>query len=129
MCVYLYRSADPTLASSELCSNRNAAKVTDILWLHGNQRGCCLRPLQNVEITPWISFPPAPGLLPFAYAADTATPTATTPTEAEPQPRITLSSEKSKHLQLLLEAQVDQPRDAAGAPNAASVRVSYFYFI
>lgn len=119
--MYVHRGADPTLASSELCGNRNAAKVTEILWLHGNQRGCCLRPLQSVEITPWISFPPAPGLLPFAYAADTATPT-TTPTEAEPHPRITLSADESKHLQLLLEAQVEQPRDA-GTPNAASVRV------
>ncbi|KAH8407265.1 hypothetical protein KR222_011794 [Zaprionus bogoriensis] len=109
---------DPKLASSELCGNRNAAKVTEILWLHGNQRGCCLRPLQTVEITPWISFPPAPSLLPFAYAADTATPT-TTPTEALPQPRIILTSDKSQHLQLLLEAQVEQPRDAVAAHTSA----------
>ncbi|EDV92861.1 biotin--protein ligase isoform X2 [Drosophila grimshawi] len=101
---------DATIASSELCANRNAAKVTDILWLHGNQHGCCLRPLQTVRITPWISFPAAPSWLPFDYAADALTPTAT-PTDIEPQPRITLSADKTQHLQLLLEAQVE--RDAA----------------
>ncbi|XP_064549702.1 biotin--protein ligase isoform X3 [Drosophila montana] len=115
---------DATIASSELCGNRNAAKVTDILWLHGNQHGCCLRPLQTVQITPWISFPPAPSWLPFAYAADTVTPTAT-PTEIEPQPRITLSPDESQHLQLLLEAQVELQREA-GAQHSVPVRLESY---
>ncbi|XP_030556458.1 biotin--protein ligase isoform X2 [Drosophila novamexicana] len=115
---------DATIASSELCGNRNAAKVTDILWLHGNQHGCCLRPLQTVQITPWISFPPAPSWLPFAYAADTLTPTAT-PTEMEPQPRVTLSPDKSQHLQLLLEAQVELQREA-GAQHSVPVRLECY---
>ncbi|KAL7728868.1 hypothetical protein ACLKA6_004211 [Drosophila palustris] len=112
---------DPTFASSELCGNRNAAKVTDILWLRGNQRGCCLRPLQALQITPWISFPPAPSLLPFAYAADTATPT-TTPTERQPQPRITLSTDKTQLLHLLIESQVEPQRDS-GTTDATMVRL------
>ncbi|XP_034485614.1 biotin--protein ligase isoform X3 [Drosophila innubila] len=112
---------DPTFASSELCGNRNAAKVTDILWLRGNQRGCCLRPLQALQITPWISFPSAPSLLPFAYAAETATPT-TTPTEAQPQSRITLSSDKTQHLHLLVESQVEPQRENS-APHTTMVRL------
>ncbi|XP_034132628.1 biotin--protein ligase isoform X5 [Drosophila guanche] len=99
---------DPSFASSELCGNRNAAKVTDILWLHGNQHGCCLRPLQTLQIAPWISFPAAPALLPFAYAADILTPV-TTPTESSQPPpkRVTLSTDKEQHMQLLLETQVE----------------------
>ncbi|XP_034662884.1 biotin--protein ligase isoform X4 [Drosophila subobscura] len=100
---------DPSYASSELCGNRNAAKVTDILWLHGNQHGCCLRPRQTLQIAPWISFPAAPALLPFAYAADILTPV-TTPTESSqppPKQRVTLSTDKEQHMQLLLEAQVE----------------------
>jgi len=114
--------ADPTFASSELCGNRNAAKVTEILWLHGNQRGCCLRPLQMLQITPWISFPPAPSLLPFSYAPETVTPT-TTPTEAHPKPRIALSTDKTQHLQLLVESQVEPQREAAST-HTTVVRVS-----
>ncbi|XP_022223882.2 biotin--protein ligase [Drosophila obscura] len=115
---------DPSFASSELCGNRNAAKVTDILWLHGNQHGCCLRPLQTLHITPWISFPAAPGLLPFAYAADILTP-ATTPTEpslAPPKQRVTLSTDKEQLMQLLLEAQVE-PGQKESALHTIAVRL------
>ncbi|XP_017963393.1 biotin--protein ligase isoform X4 [Drosophila navojoa] len=116
---------DPTIASSELCCNRNVAKVTDILWLHGNQHGCCLRPLQSVQITPWISFPPAPSLLPFAYAADTATPTVT-PTEIEPQPRISLSSDTAQHLQLLIEANIDLQQREASTESCVPVKLENY---
>ncbi|XP_017044233.1 biotin--protein ligase isoform X2 [Drosophila ficusphila] len=114
---------DPALASSELCGNRNAAKVTDILWLHGNQRGCCLRPLQALNITPWISFPPAPSLLPFSYAADTVTPV-TTPTEADSQPkqRVSLSAQDEQRMQLLLEAQVE-PLQRPSCEDTTAVRL------
>ncbi|XP_017848457.1 biotin--protein ligase isoform X1 [Drosophila busckii] len=102
---------DATFASSELCGNRNAAKVTDILWLHGNQRGCCLHPVQTLQITPWISFPAAPSWLPFAYASDTLSPV-TTPTDNKLQPRVTLSTDSKQHLQLLLEARLEPQGDA-----------------
>lgn len=124
----LYRlpasSTDPALASSELCCNRNAAKVTDILWLHANQRGCCLRPLQTLHITPWISFPPAPSLLPFSYAADTLTP-ASTPTEADVprQQRVSLSAQGEERMQLLLEADIE-PLQRPSSEDTSAVRVS-----
>lgn len=47
--------------------NRQVAKVSEILWLHGHYRGCCVMPLQTLQTTPWISFPDAPGLQPFAF--------------------------------------------------------------
>ncbi|XP_052835462.1 biotin--protein ligase isoform X2 [Drosophila gunungcola] len=114
---------DPALASSELCGNRNAAKVTDILWLHANQRGCCLRPLQTLHITPWISFPPAPSLLPFSYAADTVTPV-TTPTEAgtPPRQRVSLSAQGEQRMQLLLEAHVE-PLQRPSSQDTTGVRL------
>nr|XP_036675166.1 biotin--protein ligase isoform X4 [Drosophila suzukii] len=114
---------DPALASSELCGNRNAAKVTDILWLHANQRGCCLRPLQTLHITPWISFPAAPSLLPFSYAADTLTPV-TTPTEADtpPRQRVSLSTQGEQRMQLLLEAHVE-PVQRPSSEDTTAVRL------
>ncbi|XP_017082197.2 biotin--protein ligase isoform X2 [Drosophila eugracilis] len=114
---------DPTLASSELCGNRNAAKVTDILWLHANQRGCCLRPLQTLHITPWISFPPAPSLLPFSYAAETLTPV-TTPTDLGTplRQRVLLSAESDQRMQLLLEAHVD-PLQRPSSEDPTAVRL------
>ncbi|XP_020799587.1 biotin--protein ligase isoform X3 [Drosophila serrata] len=114
---------DPALASSELCGNRNAAKVTDILWLYGNQRGCCLRPLQTLHITPWISFPAAPSLLPFAYAADTLTPVST-PTDSDTplKQRVSLAKEGERRMQLLLEAQVE-PLHRPGLQDTTAVRL------
>ncbi|KAH8381902.1 hypothetical protein KR009_000835 [Drosophila setifemur] len=112
---------DPLLASSELCGNRNAAKVTDILWLHANQRGCCLRPLQALQITPWISFPKAPSLLPFAYSAETLTPV-TTPEDSAPKARVSLSNQGEQRMQLLLEAQVE-PLHRPSSQDTTSVRL------
>lgn len=48
--------------------NRQVAKVSEILWLHDNHRGCCVMPLQTLQTTPWISFSDAPGLQPFAFS-------------------------------------------------------------
>ncbi|EDV47891.1 biotin--protein ligase isoform X2 [Drosophila erecta] len=114
---------DPALASSELCGNRNAAKVTDILWLHANQRGCCLRPLQTLHITPWISFPPAPSLLPFSYSPDTLTPVST-PTEADVprKQRVSLSAQGEERMQLLLEAHIE-PLQPPSSEDRAAVRL------
>lgn len=55
------------MATSDLCVNRQVAKVSEILWLHGNNRGCCVMPLQTLLTTPWISFPNTSGLQPFAF--------------------------------------------------------------
>ncbi|XP_061386228.1 uncharacterized protein LOC133321151, partial [Musca vetustissima] len=55
------------LATSELCQNRQIARVTEILWLHDNNRGCCLMPLQSIPTSAWITFPDAPGLRPFHF--------------------------------------------------------------
>ncbi|KPU79433.1 uncharacterized protein Dana_GF17255, isoform B [Drosophila ananassae] len=112
---------DPLFASSELCGNRNAAKVTEILWLHANQRGCCLRPLQSLHITPWISFPPAPSLLPFAYSSETLTPVAS-PDESPPQQRVSLSDQGEHRMQLLLEAQVE-PMQRPSSQDTTCVRL------
>jgi len=43
------------------------AKVSEILWLLNDQRGCVLRPIQIVNVTPWITFPEAPSWVPFSY--------------------------------------------------------------
>ncbi|XP_067648145.1 uncharacterized protein Hcs isoform X2 [Eurosta solidaginis] len=64
---------DPTLAASDLCCNRNAARISEILWLSGSHRGCCLSPLQVVQLMPWISFDENMSkidttLLPFAHS-------------------------------------------------------------
>ncbi|XP_039490165.1 biotin--protein ligase isoform X2 [Drosophila santomea] len=114
---------DPALASSELCGNRNAAKVTDILWLHANQRGCCLRPRQTLHITPWISFPPAPSLLPFSYAPDTITPVST-PTEADVprRQRVSLSAPDEGRMQLLLEAHIE-PLQRPSSEDTIAIRL------
>ncbi|XP_073839153.1 holocarboxylase synthetase-like protein isoform X2 [Musca autumnalis] len=55
------------LATSEMCQNRQIARVTEILWLHDNNRGCCLMPLQSIPTSAWITFPDAPGLRPFHF--------------------------------------------------------------
>lgn len=64
---YGFYFLDSRLATSELCQNRQIAKVTEILWLHENNRGCCLMPLQSIQSSSWISFPDAPGLRPFNF--------------------------------------------------------------
>ncbi|XP_055680744.1 biotin--protein ligase isoform X2 [Lutzomyia longipalpis] len=54
-----------TSVSSELCSNYTQARIRDVLWHSGSQRGCTLFPGQSVFLTPWVSFPKAPTLVPF----------------------------------------------------------------
>lgn len=58
---------DGMLATSELCGNRTSASISQILWLHDYHRGCCVQPMQSLPTTPWVTFPEAPGLQPFAY--------------------------------------------------------------
>ncbi|XP_055375458.1 biotin--protein ligase isoform X2 [Condylostylus longicornis] len=52
-------------STSELCTNRSQARISDFLWLRNNQRGCSLIPLQKLHLAPWISFPEPPNLIPF----------------------------------------------------------------
>ncbi|KAL5274470.1 HLCS family protein [Megaselia abdita] len=56
---------DATSATSELCTNRNNARICDFLWLKDNKRGCCLVPKQIVHLGPWVSFPSLPTLIPI----------------------------------------------------------------
>lgn len=69
----IFSLVDASTATSELCVNRQVAKVSEILWLHGNYRGSCVMPLQTLQTTPWITFPVAPGLQPFAFNEPTET--------------------------------------------------------
>ncbi|XP_055701269.1 biotin--protein ligase isoform X2 [Phlebotomus papatasi] len=55
-----------TPVSSELCVNYQQARIRDILWHNGTQRGCTLFPGQSIYLKPWISFPKPPTLVPFA---------------------------------------------------------------
>uniref|UniRef100_A0A1A9X1X6 BPL/LPL catalytic domain-containing protein n=1 Tax=Glossina brevipalpis TaxID=37001 RepID=A0A1A9X1X6_9MUSC len=86
---------DAFLATSELCSNRSLAKVSQILWLHNNHRGCCLQPLQSIPVTPWITFPEAPGLQPFAF------------NKTPEQVLTSLEAKEKQSLRLLLETEID----------------------
>ncbi|KAM7361646.1 holocarboxylase synthetase-like protein isoform 2-T2 [Cochliomyia hominivorax] len=90
---------DASMATSELCVNRQVAKVSEILWLHGNNRGCCVMPLQNLLTTPWISFPNAPGLQPFAFNE---------PSESLLQ---SLSLDKQDLIRLLIETDIQPSSD------------------
>uniref|UniRef100_A0A1A9UDN9 Uncharacterized protein n=1 Tax=Glossina austeni TaxID=7395 RepID=A0A1A9UDN9_GLOAU len=83
------------VATSELCSNRSLAKVSQILWLHNNHRGCCLQPLQSIPVTPWITFPKAPGLQPFAFD------------ETPEQIRTSLETKQQEKLRLLVETEIE----------------------
>ncbi|XP_054733910.1 biotin--protein ligase [Anastrepha obliqua] len=109
---------DPTLAASDFCYNRNAARVSEILWLNGEHRGCCLSPLQVVQLMPWISFGECTAsadtmLLPFAHS----------PAPADLLERLSGSS-KGKILHLLLETDI-QPCYQTGY-DADFVRIEDF---
>lgn len=115
-----YFHTDPTLAASDLCYNRNAARVTEILWLSGAHRGCCLSPLQVVQLMPWISFgensvSAETMLLPFAHSN---------------APAVLLDrlagSSKGKILHLLLETETQPCHDS---DLVDFVRVSNIVFI
>lgn len=52
-------------ASSELCTNYAQARIADIIWHQEGQRGAALIPKQHLYLSPWISFPEPPSLVPF----------------------------------------------------------------
>ncbi|XP_037897765.1 biotin--protein ligase isoform X2 [Glossina fuscipes] len=86
---------DAFLATSELCSNRSLAKVSQILWLHNNHRGCCLQPLQSIPVTPWITFSETSGLQPFAFD------------ETPEQVLTSLETKQQTKLRLLIETEIE----------------------
>ncbi|GAB0088855.1 biotin--protein ligase [Sergentomyia squamirostris] len=59
-----------TPVSSELCTNYDQARIRDVLWHNGTQRGCTLFPTQSVFLKPWISFPKSPTLVPFCVQSN-----------------------------------------------------------
>lgn len=54
--------------SSELCTNYTQARVSNVLWLNADQRGCSLIPAQNIQMKSWVSFPTSTNLLPFNFS-------------------------------------------------------------
>lgn len=56
---------DATCPTSELCENRNEARICDFLWLRENKRGCCLVPKQIISLGSFVSFPALPSLIPI----------------------------------------------------------------
>lgn len=66
--------ADPTDAtiSSDLCMNQRDARIVDVLWHHGSQRGCTVKPRQIVSINPWITFPKSPLNIPIKFTGPVA---------------------------------------------------------
>lgn len=54
--------------SSELCTNHTQARVSNVLWLNGAQRGCSLVPAQNIQMRSWVSFPTSTNLIPFDFS-------------------------------------------------------------
>lgn len=54
--------------SSELCTNHTQARVSNVLWLNGAQRGCSLIPAQNIQMRSWVSFPTSTNLVPFNFS-------------------------------------------------------------
>lgn len=59
-------------ASSELCTNYAQARIADIIWHEEGQRGAALIPKQHLYLSPWISFPEPPSLVPFEMTPNPA---------------------------------------------------------
>lgn len=57
------------LASSDLCVNSGEASVDDCFWTNDVSLGISVSPKQLVYLNPFISFPQAPGLIPFSVAS------------------------------------------------------------
>ncbi|XP_034936138.1 biotin--protein ligase [Chelonus insularis] len=45
------------LLTSSLCSNKNSAKLKDLIWSQGDKRLCTIYPQQQVDISEWLSYP------------------------------------------------------------------------
>lgn len=54
------------LASSELCVNSGEAYVDDCFWSNDVSMGISVSPKQLLYLNPFITFPLAPGLIPFS---------------------------------------------------------------
>ncbi|XP_057341887.1 biotin--protein ligase [Microplitis mediator] len=45
------------LLTSHLCSNKNIAKLHDLIWSHGDKRLCSIYPQQKIEVSEWLLYP------------------------------------------------------------------------
>lgn len=53
----LFSEISQSTVSSELCSNHFKSVISDVFWFNGDQRGCCISPIQNINLSSWITFP------------------------------------------------------------------------
>ncbi|KAK0094727.1 hypothetical protein PV326_010173 [Microctonus aethiopoides] len=45
------------LLSSHLCSNKNEAKLMDLVWCQGDKRLCVIHPQQIIDVNNWLLYP------------------------------------------------------------------------
>ncbi|XP_063990919.1 biotin--protein ligase isoform X1 [Diachasmimorpha longicaudata] len=45
------------LLTSQLCRNKTAAKLGDLLWCQGDKRLCTIYPLQIIDVNDWLLYP------------------------------------------------------------------------
>lgn len=57
------------LASSDLCVNSGEASVGDCFWSNEVSQGISVSPKQLIFLNPFISFPQAPGVIPFKFGS------------------------------------------------------------
>jgi hypothetical protein len=55
------------LATSDLCINSGEASVGDCFWSNDTSQGISVAPKQLIYMNPFITFPPAPGIVPFRF--------------------------------------------------------------
>lgn len=55
------------LATSDLCVNSGEAFVGDCFWSNDVSQGISVAPKQLIYLNPFITFPQAPGLVPFSF--------------------------------------------------------------
>ncbi|XP_012287095.1 biotin--protein ligase isoform X2 [Orussus abietinus] len=53
------------MLSSHFCSNRNDAKLGDLLWFQADKRLCTIYPQQKIDILTWLVFPHGKTLFPL----------------------------------------------------------------
>lgn len=51
--------------SSSFCSNRDAAKLGDLLWYQGDRRLCTIFPQQTINVNNWLLYPPGKTMFPL----------------------------------------------------------------
>jgi hypothetical protein len=56
------------LATSDLCINSGEASVGDCFWSNDVSQGISVAPKQLIYMNPFITFPSAPGIIPFSFS-------------------------------------------------------------